>query len=161
MVPEALDANALLDALGVGVFSVDRHTGELLCANEAFARIFGYDSPEGAVGGSVFGHYADPAERREAFSTKAEGSGLGLASVHAVIRKHGGHVDMVSEEGGGIGGEEVIRRLRELDPEVKALISSGSSDDTDHKKHGFLGAIAKPYNFAQVSAALRRFLPGT
>ena len=64
--PEPVDANALLDALGIAVFSVDHKTGDLLSVNDACARMFGYDSPEQAVGGTVFDHYSDPEERREA-----------------------------------------------------------------------------------------------
>ena len=35
------------------------------------------------------------------FTTKASGNGLGLASVHSIINKHGGHIDVSSQEGVG------------------------------------------------------------
>ncbi len=35
------------------------------------------------------------------FTTKRKGSGLGLASVYSIIRKHGGHVDVESRPGAG------------------------------------------------------------
>jgi len=35
------------------------------------------------------------------FTTKAEGTGLGLASVHSIVKKHGGHVEVASSVGLG------------------------------------------------------------
>ena len=35
------------------------------------------------------------------FTTKQEGSGLGLATSHSIIRKHGGHIRVVSKPGEG------------------------------------------------------------
>lgn len=59
---------------------------------------------------------------------------------------------------GGMGGEETIKRLLEIDPNVKAIISSGYSGDsaiTDYKKLGFKGAIAKPYKMKELRNLLR------
>jgi len=47
----------------------------------------------------------------------------------------------------GIGGEETIKKLLQIDPDVKAIISSGNLYDavmTDYKKYGFAAALAKP-----------------
>ena len=60
---------------------------------------------------------------------------------------------------GGMGGKEVYEQLHLLDPEVKAIVSSGYSNDpviTNFKQYGFVGAIAKPYNMKEVSEMLRR-----
>ncbi len=49
---------------------------------------------------------------------------------------------------GGMGGKEIIVKLREIDPEVKAIVSSGYSNDpimAEYEKYGFVGRIAKPY----------------
>ena len=43
---------------------------------------------------------------------------------------------------GGMGGKETIRRLREIDPGVRAIVSSGYSNDAviaDFRAHGFMG----------------------
>ena len=50
---------------------------------------------------------------------------------------------------GGMGGKEAINKLREIDPDIKAIVSSGYSDDpvtADFRKHGFSGFVAKPYD---------------
>ena len=62
---------------------------------------------------------------------------------------------------GGMGGKEAMSKLLALDPEAKALVSSGYSDDTvvaEFRKHGFGGTLTKPYNLADVSEALRKLL---
>jgi two-component system cell cycle sensor histidine kinase/response regulator CckA len=49
---------------------------------------------------------------------------------------------------GGMGGRETLARLIELDPGVRAIVSSGYSHDpimAHYEDYGFLGVIAKPY----------------
>lgn len=55
---------------------------------------------------------------------------------------------------GGMGGREAIKKLIEVDPAVKAIVSSGYSDDaimSEYGKHGFRAVIAKPYKIAEIS----------
>jgi CheY-like chemotaxis protein len=62
---------------------------------------------------------------------------------------------------GGMGGKETIRRLQELDPEVKAIVSSGYSNDpvmAEYEKHGFGGVVVKPFGIKEVSEALKRVI---
>ena len=62
---------------------------------------------------------------------------------------------------GGMGGKEAIRRLVEIDPDVKAIVSSGYSDDpgiTDFTQHGFSGAVAKPYSLEELGGKLSAVL---
>jgi PAS domain S-box-containing protein len=59
---------------------------------------------------------------------------------------------------GGMGGEEALERLKEIDPEVKAIVSSGYSIDSvlsDYQAAGFSGMIAKPYSLSKISRVLR------
>jgi len=63
---------------------------------------------------------------------------------------------------GGMGGEETFRTLREIDPEVKAVVSSGYSDDaalSTYRDQGFRAFLKKPYNLMElrqtVNAQLR------
>ena len=58
---------------------------------------------------------------------------------------------------GSIGGVEALKRLRELDPNVKAIVSSGYAMDpimADFRKHGFCGMIAKPYEISALGRAV-------
>jgi PAS domain S-box-containing protein len=62
---------------------------------------------------------------------------------------------------GGMGGEEALKRLRAIDPGVKAIVSSGYSNDpimADYKQYGFNAVIAKPYKIADMSAALHKVI---
>jgi len=48
---------------------------------------------------------------------------------------------------GGMGGVQTIKALQEIDPLVKAVVSSGYADDpvmVDYERYGFRGALAKP-----------------
>jgi len=62
---------------------------------------------------------------------------------------------------GGIGGAETIRRLMEIDPGVKAIASSGYSDDDNsqnHQKKGFKAFLKKPYNVDELQKVLSKTL---
>jgi CheY-like chemotaxis protein len=50
---------------------------------------------------------------------------------------------------GGIGGKEVARRILELDPHARLIVSSGHYNDVvvkDFKNYGFCAAAVKPYH---------------
>jgi PAS domain S-box-containing protein len=62
---------------------------------------------------------------------------------------------------GGMGGEMAVKRLKEIDSEVKALVSSGYSDSpvlANPKDYGFVGKIAKPYQAKELYGALSAIL---
>jgi len=55
---------------------------------------------------------------------------------------------------GGMGGKEAIKNLLEIDPNVKAIVSSGYSTDpimSEFEQYGFKGVIAKPYQIEELS----------
>lgn len=59
---------------------------------------------------------------------------------------------------GAMGGKEAVARLLEIDPRVKAIVSSGYSNDpvmAEHHKHGFVGALPKPYNINDMGKLLQ------
>jgi PAS domain S-box-containing protein len=58
---------------------------------------------------------------------------------------------------GGMGGREAIGPIREIDPAVKAIVSSGYSNDpvmAAHREHGFDGVVTKPYTVARLAETL-------
>jgi nitrogen-specific signal transduction histidine kinase/ActR/RegA family two-component response regulator len=60
---------------------------------------------------------------------------------------------------GGMGGQETIEMLKEIDPSVKAIVSSGYSDNpviADYKQYGFCEVVAKPYEMVEFSQKLYR-----
>ncbi len=59
---------------------------------------------------------------------------------------------------GGIGGQEAVVRIQELDPEVYAVVSSGYSTDpvmSDYRSYGFEDVLPKPYTLDSLSRVLR------
>src|SRR5579885_1567515 len=64
---------------------------------------------------------------------------------------------------GGIGGKEAIERLISIDPDVRAIVSSGYSDDkvmSEYEKYGFKGVLPKPYNIEGLSKVLHKVING-
>ncbi len=58
---------------------------------------------------------------------------------------------------GGMGGKEAIQHLRKLDPHVKAIVTSGYSDDpimSDFQTYGFQGILVKPYKIVDLAKTL-------
>jgi PAS domain S-box-containing protein len=62
---------------------------------------------------------------------------------------------------GGMGGEEAIKKLLELDPDVKAVVSSGyvdSSTMSDYEARGFSACLTKPYVIETLKDTLNALL---
>ena len=59
---------------------------------------------------------------------------------------------------GGMGGKETVQKLIEIDPKVKAIVSSGYSNDpimANYKEYGIAGVIAKPYRIMELCKTLK------
>jgi len=94
--------------------------------------------------------FAEDGDKAIEFSSQAEKSGDPFA---AVI------LDLTVA--GGMGGKEAMARLLEIDPQVKAIVSSGYSDDpimADFQKYGFAAVIAKPYKVADLGRVIKKAL---
>lgn len=62
---------------------------------------------------------------------------------------------------GGMGGKETIRRLRELDGRIRAIVSSGYSNDpimAHYSDYGFAGVVNKPIDISYLSRVLHEVL---
>lgn len=62
---------------------------------------------------------------------------------------------------GGMGGKETIKILLDIDPEIKAIVSSGYSDDpvlANFKEYGFRAMIPKPFESRALSRVLYEVL---
>jgi two-component system, cell cycle sensor histidine kinase and response regulator CckA len=61
----------------------------------------------------------------------------------------------------GMGGKEAIKKLIEIDPEVKGIVSTGYSNDpivNDFRKFGFRGVLTKPYSVKKLDKTLHEIL---
>jgi PAS domain S-box-containing protein len=62
---------------------------------------------------------------------------------------------------GGMGGTEALHQILNSNPEAKAIVSSGYSDDpimSDFKKYGFSDVLVKPYRIFELSQALQKII---
>ena len=85
--------------------------------------------------------------------------GKDAVAAYDAAMKEGKTFDLVISDltiPGGMGGKETIKRLCEIDPEVRAIVSSGYANDpviSRYQEFGFTGMLAKPY---QIDAMCRK-----
>ena len=122
------------------------------------ARILLMDDEEGIleVGSELlkeFGYQVDCARTGEEAikmysSALKEGRRYGLIIMDLTIK-------------GGMGGKEAIRKILELDPNARAIVSSGYSHDpvmAHPQDYGFRGVVKKPYMIGEMLQEIRRIL---
>lgn len=62
---------------------------------------------------------------------------------------------------GGMGGKDTLRELQKIDPRVKAIVTSGYSNDpvmSQYQKYGFKGMLTKPFNFDELNIVIKQVL---
>jgi len=62
---------------------------------------------------------------------------------------------------GGMGGKETVQALLKIDPEVKAIVSSGYSNDpvmSEYRQYGFSYVINKPFVITELSNILKKLV---
>jgi PAS domain S-box-containing protein len=65
---------------------------------------------------------------------------------------------------GGLGGKDVINQLHGIDPNVRAIVVSGYSNDpvlANYQEYGFKGRVAKPFNLIDLSHVLNSVMQET
>ena len=58
---------------------------------------------------------------------------------------------------GGMGGEETIKKLRQIDPWVISIVASGYSESpvmAEYRDYGFCGRLTKPFDIKKMSEVL-------
>ena len=61
----------------------------------------------------------------------------------------------------GMGGKETIKYLLEIDPNVKAIVTSGYSNDmviNNYKDYGFQGVVSKPYKVEDLIVVIEKII---
>jgi len=62
---------------------------------------------------------------------------------------------------GAMGGVETLARLRAYDPSLRALATSGYSNDpvlANHSDYGFVGTLPKPWSAEELRSAVEKAL---
>jgi len=65
---------------------------------------------------------------------------------------------------GGMGGQEAVKKLKEMDPAAKVIVSSGYYTDpvmAHYRDYGFDGVAPKPYQIEELGRVVRELLNGT
>ncbi len=105
----------------------------------------------------------------ERLGQKAEGvtDGVEAVKLYKKAMKSGKPFDVVILDltiPGGMGGKETIEKLRKIDPDVRAIVSSGYSNDpvmSEPEKFGFRGVVPKPYKIGQLRGVLCKVMQET
>ena len=94
---------------------------------------------------------------RLGYTVDYAGEGVEAVAKYRQAREEGRPFDAVIMDltvPGGMGGKEAARKLLELDPEARAIVSSGYSQDpimSDFLSHGFRAVVKKPYRLRELS----------
>jgi len=91
-------------------------------------------------------------------------SGIDAIALFTEAKNNGAPYDLLILDltiAGAMGGKQAIQELRQIDPDVKAIVSSGYSNDPvmeNYEKYGFRGVLAKPFDMGSLRLALNSVL---
>jgi two-component system, LuxR family, sensor kinase FixL len=100
--------------------------------------------------------------KRLGYEVECARDGTEAISLYQKAKDSGRRFDIVLVDltvPGGMGGEEVAGRLREVDDSVILIVSSGYSNTpimSEFRKHGFDDVLSKPWSPVHLSEVLRR-----
>jgi signal transduction histidine kinase/CheY-like chemotaxis protein len=104
--------------------------------------------------------------RRYGYEPTAVADGQAAINEYTRARAAGQPYDLVILDltiPGGMGGRQTMEELLKIDPAVKAIVSSGYSNDlvlSNYQAHGFRGMVSKPYDVADFAHTVARVLKG-
>jgi len=111
----------------------------ILDVSREVLRFLGYDAAFAKEGGTAIERYRQEKEAGQPFDL--------------II------IDLTIPE--GMGGRETIEKLRSYDPGVKAVVSSGYTNDPvmqDFASYGFSGRLTKPYRINEMKTLLESMI---
>ncbi len=90
----------------------------------------------------------------------------GQEAIELFKKEHGNgrNIDLVILDltvPGGLGGKKTIKELRKLEPNIRAIVSSGYSTDpimARYQEYGFDGVVAKPYQANELILTIQQVL---
>ncbi len=98
--------------------------------------------------------------KRLGYTVEFADDGIRAIELYKAALKKGENFDAVIMDltvPGGMGGKEALMKLLEIDPAVKAIVSSGYSNDpimANFRNHGFRGVVTKPYRIRDLGETL-------
>ncbi|MCK9418028.1 MAG: response regulator [Nitrospirae bacterium] len=98
--------------------------------------------------------------KRLGYTVEFAGDGSRAVDLYQEAREAGKPFDAVIMDltiPNGMGGNEAIERLLAIDPNVRAILSSGHLDHPiveDYKKYGFCGMVRKPFRISDLGETL-------
>jgi CheY-like chemotaxis protein len=104
--------------------------------------------------------------RRMGHRVVAVSDGAAVVEEYVRARSAGDPFDLVILDltiPGGMGGKEAMEALQRINPGIRAIVSSGYSNDqvlSDYRSHGFVGMISKPYEVTDFAHTVDRVLGG-
>jgi two-component system, cell cycle sensor histidine kinase and response regulator CckA len=94
------------------------------------------------------------------------GDGQEALRVYEQAQINGAPVDVVIMDltiPGGMGGKDAIQELLKINPDIRAIVSSGYASDpilSDYKRYGFKGVLVKPYKIQELDKVLGDVITG-
>jgi PAS domain S-box-containing protein len=90
--------------------------------------------------------------------------GAKAIELYQAAQKSGNPFDVVIMDltvPGGMGGQEAVAFLRDFDPKIKAIVSSGYANNpimADYERYGFSGVVSKPYKIDELNEVLHKVI---
>ncbi|HMK48713.1 MAG TPA: PAS domain-containing protein, partial [Thermodesulfovibrionales bacterium] len=114
----------------------------------------------------VLRNFAGRMLKKAGYNVSAATDGIEALDLYKQARETGKPFDVVILDltvPGGAGGKETIQRLLQIDPEIKAIVSSGYSNDpimANYRQYGFKAVVEKPYSIVELTRTIESVMSG-